>query len=952
MAKGKQDTTQQPESQPTQPTQSTQPTQMTSPPPAPAVETKTKTSPPATPICAGALEVRIFDYATTGETGRYQDQRGHPGVEVTVAGARPATQSTNEQGLAVWRNLAPGTQTIAIESPPNWRIGEVYTAVGQEEFAACKVNNGAIEVMIEESTTTHVLVGLQPEAAKLTVAAVRLTHDEAGHPVRLPVGAAQVDLYQGSQRIDCRVFDDKGLVHLDLDRYGVFELRPQPIEVEGCLFDPTSEEVQVTLAPGQAGHVVVEYGARLGDIQIETLLVDDAGAAQPRLLPGARYGLWRGDNITGPPLQTRRAGLTRLAFTGLEPGLYTVGVLEPPQQANQSLEASEPTSGRRTVSVLCGQAAIARFVYRACRARLQGRVVDRSCGDGLAGAPVLLRSADDLRILHETVTNEMGAYAFDGLAPGAYIVTLAAEQFTLAGGQEWELSPQNTAERRVTITGHEQAWAADFFVQRAVHRVRGAITTLNGEPLAFAVVEIQDADGRLIDRVSADDAGQYEWNAERAGLYYLVLPQAPGGGPLRRVPAVINSEAIVNLTSDGGGGGGGRRPAPPSDVTTFPILTEEVDAAAIPTGRGGSARGAAGPVVERALRHALSWRPRKGDPKGFLTALNQSITAKEKEGRTVWQWTPRSYAVQVEAGAITGAQASIYTRAKNALDQALPQLKHLSTLGTDTDTEQQEALLAIIESEFTELVSEFGHEGGPRVQRVDMLFQLLLGKANSLDTLGGHLGELQEELGLEPDNVNTVDEEQNLTRFGVSVDYLIDLRRSWDAQRNFFDRSGQGVFLGTQLVLIGRALTVIAESVQEVYYTMNSVFMGAAERQATQLHLSGGPLLVSELLGWAEHVAAEEGHRLIRDGGKAGVIALRTTAQTLAALVQEAQTTAYGGRQQPDDLPEGYATPRVQRALAELQHHLAELATLAGQLAPSANPRAGRLARPLAAALA
>ena len=59
------------------------------------------------------------------------------------------------------------------------------------------------------------------------------------------------------------------------------------------------------------------------------------------------------------------------------------------------------------------------------------------------------------------------------------------------------------------------------------------------------------------------------------------------------------------------------------------------------------------------------------DPKGFLGALNQSFTVTEVEGHIESKWTPRTYAVQTDlAGGITGAQASLYSRAKDALISA------------------------------------------------------------------------------------------------------------------------------------------------------------------------------------------------------------------------------------------------------------------------------------------
>ena len=124
--------------------------------------------------------------------------------------------------------------------------------------------------------------------------------------------------------------------------------------------------------------------------------------------------------------------------------------------------------------------------------------------------------------------------------------------------------------------------------------------------------------------------------------------------------------------------------------------------------------------------------------------------------------------------------------------------------------------------------------------------------------------------------MNTVEEEQNLTNFLILVDYVISLKQSWDTQRKFFDRVGTDEpFLGTHLVLLSRSLAVVAEATQEVYLTMDSVFLGPAERQTIELDFAGKtipvsattsftfpsttpPLFVAELLEWVDRFASEE----------------------------------------------------------------------------------------------
>jgi hypothetical protein len=402
------------------------------------------------------------------------------------------------------------------------------------------------------------------------------------------------------------------------------------------------------------------------------------------------------------------------------------------------------------------------------------------------------------------------------------------------------------------------------------------------------------------------------------------------------------------------------------DFAAFPVLTESVTPAQLPA--AGAPPSSIGQTVEAALREALGWRPKPNDPRSFNAALLQSFDRREVEGHTVSAWTPRTYAAQVQAdlGAITGAQASLYSRAKVALDAALPLLDGLHPLDPAADPQDTEAIRSIIRSELVELVTELGVEGGPRISRVDDLLDLLLGgtsasRATATDQaqVGGQLGQLLDRFGLVAERVETVDEEEVLTNSLILVDYVREIDTSWQQRRGIFDpTSTQTPFLGTQLVLLSRSLAVTAESVTEVGFTLDSVFLGAAERLAIRLTFSGDPvegsqltdskgavifvpgdtpsILLEELLRWVERVASEEGPRLLQDGGKDGAVALTPVLDRLRMLVRGSLvTTGIGpnqGLQPPDSVPAGYATARVQRALSELAKYLDDSADLARRI--------------------
>ena len=361
------------------------------------------------------------------------------------------------------------------------------------------------------------------------------------------------------------------------------------------------------------------------------------------------------------------------------------------------------------------------------------------------------------------------------------------------------------------------------------------------------------------------------------------------------------------------------------DAVTYPILTRDITASPPSDGAGVATPGGASldSVALDTLRRLLGWRYRSDDTKGFLAALTKTFSLKEVRGHIEWDVQAQNYMVQADLGEITGAQASIYARAKVALDQSLPLLDGLTLLGAPTcDIEDMEAARALIRTELTGLVSELGVVGGPRVQRVDSLFSLLLGpNPDPTDpaNVGGQLKQLAARFGLGRDNVNTIDDEQDYTNFLILVDYLNSLYQTWSNQRDFFTGTAEP-FLGTQLVLLSQALDALVESVHEAYDAMDSVFFGPSDRQATKLRFyNESPITIAELFGWVEDFAANEGLQLVQEAGKDGVVAFRPTISRLEYLVFLAMKDSRAHSSVP---AHGFHTARVQRAMENVEDYL------------------------------
>ncbi|MCB0133049.1 MAG: DUF1416 domain-containing protein, partial [Caldilineaceae bacterium] len=666
----------------------------------------------------GELQVLAFGYLASDEKGAYQEEyQGLRGIEVQISGPSGTfTQFTNADGMAIWADLQPGDYKVAMESPADRHVNGAYCSM-RGSFANGVEVDHPVGAQVQNSTVTMVAIGLAPKPARLALSAIYVNSD--GEPNPIP---AELELFQSDKRIGCFQIDQRHEV--SINRPGLIAIRPRPYQRGGCTYYPETDEIMLLATSGElCGDFEVRYTVRLGVIEVDTCLLDAQGKRRRQPLSGAMIELRRGAFAGGPPLRQAKTGIYPIRFEDLEPGLYSLSLAHSPQLNNQQLDVVAPTNGRTSVQLMSAQTIPVDFCFQPCRARLQGMVLDNSCGDALVGVPLLLRDPTDFSILDKAVTNAMGAYEFANVEPGAYLVTLAGDEVTLADGSNWEVT-DSANQQQVTVTGSGATTVETLKLTREVHMIQGLVRTDDGEPIGNAVVQILDTSGNLITLVNADGDGRYSWLAPNAGIYYVEAAQS-AGGPLKRFQALVNSVANVDVIVEPARSQSARRISGGqnaiNEVTAFPFLTEEVDSGA--TGRRGTAGGStSSTLVQNTFRDVLGWRVKGSDHKGFLTALGQSFSSETTDEQTTWRWTPRSYTVQVESGAITGAQASIYTRAKNALDQSLPLLEGLTSLGTDTDTEEELALRAIIESEFTELVNELGYEGGPRIQRVETLF--------------------------------------------------------------------------------------------------------------------------------------------------------------------------------------------------------------------------------------
>jgi hypothetical protein len=618
---------------------------------------------------------------------------------------------------------------------------------------------------------------------------------------------------------------------------------------------------------------------------------------------------------------TPDAGGAPISFEYAFPGYYTATVTAPLTWQNLPIQQPAPGPVQKQLSAGCSWEVPAGFAVvptQQIAIKLQlpqdqqlTEDADFEISYGTGSVPVTVKAGTS----QVTATVPKGMALTISLAEGAVLMTAD-------GSFELPASAHPVKPGITSITPQAQHSITIKAVHEGDHPAPRAMIDIFGpdDPTLLAKTVVTDEHGRSFVQVKCP------------GTYYLAEHlEGAQAGTRQPVKVASNGEALVRIRRGPAGG------EALTDLSAYPVLTEEISTTGVPAptagAPGGGGPGAGyGQTVDQVMRDVLGWRP-SGDVAGFQAALTGAFQLRQVEGHTEWTWQQRGYAVQADMGALTGAQASIYARAKNALDQILPLLAGLTAINPALYPPQDlEAIRTVISAELQELVGELAWEGGPRIQRVNELFVLLVGESRKSfdpnpDHVQGQLGILRDRFGLTEQWVDTVDEERILTNFRVVVEQVLSLQESWFYDRDLLAVVDSRSSLGTILTWLSRGLEAVCESVGDLTFALDSVYVDAAQRQVIELRLPGQPpLLLSDLLDWVLRASRDEGPKIIQDAGKDGVLAFAPVLDRLRTLVHATREVARTSNR----LPSGIKTPRVDRAFQVLASQLAEASRLAG----------------------
>ncbi|MBI5668076.1 MAG: hypothetical protein HZC41_08710 [Chloroflexi bacterium] len=308
-------------------------------------------------------------------------------------------------------------------------------------------------------------------------------------------------------------------------------------------------------------------------------------------------------------------------------------------------------------------------------------------------------------------------------------------------------------------------------------------------------------------------------------------------------------------------------------------------------------------AVDDAFRDVLGKRIRTEDARSLQSALDRVFSFEEVEGNRIPRWIPPTYSVETELGGeVTGGQASLYHYAHSGVSELKRRAGTFRPLIVDADEDLTHSTRASFLTELDDLLHALGSSIELRPVRID----------GSFSRLYDYLQAIEDAFGFKPNNVQTIEDERALTDFRIARQYLDGIRGAWLSYQ-------QEVTLGGRLAHLERLLSVVTESIDEVYAALDAIAVGEAERKVLPLTLNGQRITVAELFDWIRLFASSKAPRILKDGVRDTLPVLRGEAQQLATLVNEVAA----GRI-PASSPLRH--PRVRKAISELNQYLSAVA--------------------------
>jgi protocatechuate 3,4-dioxygenase beta subunit len=225
------------------------------------------------------------------------------------------------------------------------------------------------------------------------------------------------------------------------------------------------------------------------------------------------------------------------SFSGLSTGSYSVSVTD----SDFTTPAAQP------VTVTAGGTATATFTMTATSG-ISGTVSDsQTPAQSVGGATVSYSGTGGTTGAGTTTTDSTGTYAFNGVPPGTYSVTVTKTGFTSPAAQTPTVASGSTATVNFTLS--------------ATSGISGAVTDSQApaQPVSGATVSYTGTGGTTgSGTTTTSSSGGYTFNGVPPGTYSVTASRAGFTSPAAQTPAVtsgVSATANFILTANSGIGG-------------------------------------------------------------------------------------------------------------------------------------------------------------------------------------------------------------------------------------------------------------------------------------------------------------------------------------------------------------------------------------------------------------
>jgi len=321
--------------------------------------------------------------------------------------------------------------------------------------------------------------------------------------------------------------------------------------------------------------------------------------------------------------------------------------------------------------------------------------------------------------------------------------------------------------------------------------------------------------------------------------------------------------------------------------------------------------GAGGNLLERQVGRALTQvmgRSYGQSPDSFMRVLNDTFQV-NRDGQV--SFTPSRSAVSMYSpdgngatpnmtaptaagltGQISPEQANLYRQTSVVAGDALKVLAGLQPFAPEAETDRVDALRALVRTEISALVEEFGRLDEPRAARVQAFLDALMGS-------DGHLVALGESAVLDGTvQPATIDDEAQLAGFALLLNYSAILQTMWNTYPKSPSEVSPFPLFGERLARASVLLPVIAEGNANLMAAMDSIGFTENERRSSatlftalsngappvSITISSPPapsntavtldlpdMTVNDLNEWLDRFASMEGPAILTDSGQYGL---------------------------------------------------------------------------------